>query len=487
MRTMAMWVMVAVLAGTAFGADQKRPNLDRRSHKALWAKLNRFLPGGYAFIDRLELREEQKEKLGKIAAEYNARLLKARQEAHKELKHLREDKETRDQYGAKMDEFVKQRVGEPPIEAVALVLDGEQLERLEKAHAAVIEWNRWVEAELPKYQKQLTELLGEAPEKTRQHYTFDQAVGRLEAVLPGARLLPYVALDEEVRKELAKLAWSRARAYLSAERTSAAMLLREREKLPHGSRGDFSRATAVVRRSDMQQDKAERVVKLLPQDLRERLAKADKIARERDMAIRKQLVATWDKINAAVPPRTTPRLASPRSGSPEPDEKALAVIDEWNAWLATELPKMDRQVDELIGPVGAANAQQQLLILRRASAGDALFGELLLRLNLSDKQWQQIAEAVARMEAFNRASTNLDTPATKQYAEVIHGVKNTHVNSAELTEAVLGVLTDAQRKKLEQGQKLLEANAERLVQARDEVIDKLSKLLAKESKGEEAQ
>jgi hypothetical protein len=40
---------------------------------------------------------------------------------------------------------------------------------------------------------------------------------------------------------------------------------------------------------------------------------------------------------------------------------------------------------------------------------------------------------------------------------------------------------------LEQGQKLLEANAERLVQARDEVIDKLSKLLAKESKGEEAQ
>jgi hypothetical protein len=445
-----------------------------------------MLPGGYSFLDQLELTDEQKEKLGTIAEDYSKKQAEVRREAMKEfadlLKEGRKDREKREKFRVEVEGFMKEKGVTPPVDEVAAVLKPQQLDALTKAHAAATEWNHWLESELVEYEKSLADALGKT-EKTRSR-GLSTVFARLETQLPGARFIPRVAVDEDLYKELYELA-RRGLYRHDARRRRAEYLLRSGQKLPGEYRGVLRDSMQGVKASERNRRLAQALQDLVPKDLRERLAKADAIADERDAAIRKQLSKAITAISTALPDKAPAVQAAPTWPALE-TPKAAAVVTDWNKWLQTELPKYDKQLDQVVGDEPFATDSRVRGLLSRLSSSVPA-AELLARLDLTDEQVAELEQRTS-YQAFTRDTTErrrlAQTPAARKFPLLLRGIGKSADRSAIVREAIRDVLTPKQRGAFESGEKVLAARSEALATKYDATIDALAEALPEEPKRE---
>ena len=478
MRSLMAVVLAALLSPTGLTAD--REDLEKqwekrraeaaerqKEYKAKhgWRALTYSLPGGYRFLDRLELTDPQKKVLGEVHAEWTAKRAAAWKDIAGQLPKLTPrdyaDPDKRKAYYDKRNELIEKKKVGPPVEQVKTVLTIEQLDKLEAANQIIVAWSKWVVEKVPAYQQRLADAVGPAPEKGTAADRY--MLSRLEPALPGAALLGRLDLPDDTLSELRKVAgWGFAPE--PAARRRAALELLKGQKVP--PRCAMTVYQAVMNgKADRRQVKARGAVeKLLTADQIKRLAKGAEIVKERDEAVATKYAECVAKLDKALPPRAPAYAAVPKVTAPQPPKAGAEIIAAWNKWLTKELPKFDRKLDAELGPnpEGLTRAESyQYQHLTRLLKG----ARLLARLGLAEQQLADLKKlgrtayhrSYEERAAFGRLvdKDKIDEAVEQAVEDALENTR-TERRKRSVRAAIKEVLTLEQSAKFERGLKILE-------------------------------
>jgi len=283
-------------------AERGRERVTRGKGHPTWRALAYRLPGGYGFLDRLDLSEEQQKVLGEIHTEWATRWSKAYRAAMSEIPRLtREDYKDRKKvraYNAKARAAYRTVQVAPPTELVANVLTPEQLGKVLEADKVVEEWAKWLTAHLDQYGTKLDAAVGPAAEDPALAAPY--AYGALDAYLPGAAgLVERLGLTEEQRAALEKLSAERQTEY---HRLMAPLVpsLRRHTRLADQQ---YAIRSALSKRiwEDVAAKQRGRVEALLTTEQKEKLAKGVKVIQERDVQIADRYKVYAEKVDKVLP------------------------------------------------------------------------------------------------------------------------------------------------------------------------------------------
>ncbi|MFW6107933.1 MAG: hypothetical protein ACOC70_01910 [bacterium] len=266
-----------------------------------WRHLARQLPGGYRFIDRLDLTEEQKKGLDKVYDDWQTERRERRAEALQSLPKLskedRKDKAKLRAYYEKRRDLLRGTAVEPPVDLVSDVLTTDQLAKIQQADQVVNEWNRWLAAHVKKYEAKLDALLGPVPadEPAARRYAYQAFAPYLE----GGEMLGRVGLDEAQTEKLQDMRKEYYRQY-SAMMGPLWQSLRDTE-ISAGTIRTVRTAISHKGRSRIQEQYGETLKEILTEEQLVQLREADAIVKERDAAIWERYQRYLAEISAILP------------------------------------------------------------------------------------------------------------------------------------------------------------------------------------------
>jgi len=282
-----------------------------RSDGQGWRTLVRFLPGGYRFIDRFPLSAEQRRALTRIYRDWEPKRYEACLSAMRKLPPL-SDQDRKDPAKvrarrAKARELLRKSEIPPPVEQVRKVLTAGQRATILRAEQVLASWGKWVNENMPTYERKLDAVLGPAPEGTDP-----RAWQELQRHVNGAELLGRLGLTKAQETAIRRLsAAARQAAY-----AEAVQLLR-----PGGGTADRHLAAvraAVVARIDQQVSAKtpQALLKLLTSDQRTRFLRALDVVKERDQAVCKRYSKYAASIRRIFDPAPSPRKREPAPTRP---------------------------------------------------------------------------------------------------------------------------------------------------------------------------
>ena len=311
MRTarLALVVLVALTSG-AHAAGRGR----RQARQVPgWRRLAYYLPGAFAYVDRLALSNEQKKVLDETYKDWSGKWRSAATEAAKGLPALsqqdRKDPRKVRAYRQKRWLVWQKSQPTPPVELVSDVLTPEQLGKVLAANQVVAGWNKWLKEHLPAYEKRLDEILGAKPDDVAPGE--ERAYRNLEDYLPGAALLGRLGIGDKEKAKLQAMGRRQTADYgrvvgplgpalraatLSNDETYAVRHAVERKRWP-----------------DVKQARAAEIEALLTEEQKAKLSKALAVAKERDAAVAeryKQYVAELEKLLVRPKPKPKPKPAT---------------------------------------------------------------------------------------------------------------------------------------------------------------------------------
>ncbi|MFO7898776.1 MAG: hypothetical protein R6V58_06910 [Planctomycetota bacterium] len=266
-----------------------------------WRHLARQLPGGYRFIDRLDLTEEQKKALDNVYDDWQTERREQRAEALKSLPKLskgdRKDKAKVRAYYEKRRDLLRETAVPPPVELVGDILTADQLARIREANQVVDEWNRWLAAHVKKYEARLDALLGPVPadEPASQRYAYRAFAPYLD----GGEMLGRVGLDGPQTEKLQSMRKEYYREY-SAMMGPLWQSLRDTE-VSAGAVRTVRTAISHKGRSKIQQQYGQKLKEILTDEQLAQLRRADAIMKERDAAIWERYERYLAEISAILP------------------------------------------------------------------------------------------------------------------------------------------------------------------------------------------
>jgi YD repeat-containing protein len=266
------------------------------------------MPGAYRFVERLDLTDEQKSALDRIAADWMAERRSAQTKTMNEMGKLgpeaRKDPEKVRAHYAKLRERLEEMRPEPPVDLVEDVLTEEQRKTIGEAGKVTAEWTQWLAGAIEANNRKLDKVLGARDEATGDPMRYRyHAYGQLLAAR--WRLASRLQLTDAQAAALESL----YKEYSSESRMVMTSALRDARSdgIPSAEASQIGSMVRVRMRNALLEKYRARAQDLLTSDQRSALDEAERIAKERDEAV-------WERYQQY--------MAALSSVLPGPEEKA---------------------------------------------------------------------------------------------------------------------------------------------------------------------